>query len=109
MPSTNVGSQVAVRTGAKIGHDVKLGDFVFVGMNASLCGYIKVAEGARIAPGAIVREHTHVGRFAVVGFGAVVLEDVPDYAVVVGNPARQISSTAADPDQGSVGGLLSEQ
>lgn len=31
-----------------------------------------------------------VGKHAIVGAGAVILEDVPDYAVVVGNPARVV-------------------
>lgn len=31
-----------------------------------------------------------VGRHAIVGAGAVVTKDVPDYAVAVGNPARVI-------------------
>lgn len=47
---------------------------------------IKIGEGAWI--GANVTVMADVGRHAIVGSGAVVVKPVPDYAVVVGNPAR---------------------
>jgi UDP-2-acetamido-3-amino-2,3-dideoxy-glucuronate N-acetyltransferase len=47
-----------------------------------------VKQGATIGANAtIVCGHT-IGRFAFIGAGAVVTHDVPDYALVVGNPAR---------------------
>lgn len=49
-----------------------------------------VKRGATIGANAtIVCGHT-IGAFAFIGAGAVVVRDVPDYALVVGNPARQI-------------------
>jgi acetyltransferase EpsM len=63
-------------------------------VNAVLCGYVTLQEGAYIAPGAVVRERTKVGRYSVVGLGAVVIDDVPDGAIVAGNPARVIASVA---------------
>ena len=37
-----------------------------------------------------------VGKYAIVGASAVVTKDVPDYAVVVGNPANVIKTLEAD-------------
>ena len=37
-----------------------------------------------------------VGKFVIVGASAVVTKDVPDYAVVVGNPANVIKTLEAD-------------
>lgn len=49
-----------------------------------------VKQGATIGANAtIVCGHT-IGRFAFVGAGTVVTRDIPDYALVVGNPGRQI-------------------
>lgn len=45
-------------------------------------------KGAWFGAGATVLPGVTVGRYAVVGAAAVVTRDVPDYAVVVGNPAR---------------------
>lgn len=48
-----------------------------------------VRKGASIGANAtIVCGHT-IGRFAFIGAGTVVTKDVPDYALVVGNPGRQ--------------------
>lgn len=49
-----------------------------------------VKKGATLGANCtIVCGHT-VGQYAFIGAGAVVTKDVPDYALMVGNPARQI-------------------
>jgi acetyltransferase-like isoleucine patch superfamily enzyme len=47
-----------------------------------------VREGATIGAGAIIGPGLTIGRFAMVGMGAVVTRDVPDFYLVIGNPAR---------------------
>ena len=49
-----------------------------------------VKEYAAIGAGAVIVCGVTIGRRSLVGAGAVVTKDVPDYAVVVGNPARVI-------------------
>lgn len=51
---------------------------------------VLVREGASIGANAVVLPGVTVGRWAMVGAGAVVTHDVPDQALVVGNPARLI-------------------
>lgn len=58
---------------------------------------ISVADGAWIGSGAIILDGVQIGRNAVVGAGAVVTKDVPDYTVVVGNPARIVRDLRAEP------------
>ncbi len=48
-----------------------------------------VRKGATIGANATVVCGNDIGRFAFIGAGAVVTKDVPDYALVMGNPARQ--------------------
>ncbi|MGN1363122.1 MAG: DapH/DapD/GlmU-related protein [Methanobrevibacter sp.] len=57
-----------------------------------LCKPILIKEGAWIGAGATVLPGVCIGKYAVVGAGSVVTKDVPDYNVVVGNPARVIKT-----------------
>jgi acetyltransferase-like isoleucine patch superfamily enzyme len=47
-----------------------------------------VREGASIGSGATILPNLTIGQHAIVGAGSVVTRDVPDYAIVAGNPAR---------------------
>jgi UDP-2-acetamido-3-amino-2,3-dideoxy-glucuronate N-acetyltransferase len=49
-----------------------------------------IGKGATLGANCTIVCGNHVGPFAMVGAGAVVTKDVPAYALVVGNPARQI-------------------
>jgi UDP-2-acetamido-3-amino-2,3-dideoxy-glucuronate N-acetyltransferase len=47
-----------------------------------------VREGATIGAGCVVGNDLTIGRFAMVGMGSVVTKSVPDFHLVLGNPAR---------------------
>ena len=49
-----------------------------------------VRQGATIGANATLLCGTTIGRYAMIGAGAVVIRDVPDHALVVGNPSRRI-------------------
>ena len=111
--NVNVGSNVVIGNFVKIQNNVSvyegviLEDYVFCGPSMVFTNivdprskypqagskyYIKtlVKEGASLgANSTIVCGHT-IGKFAFIGAGAVVTKDVPDYALVVGNPARHV-------------------
>ena len=53
---------------------------------------IVIGDDVWIGGHVIVLPGVHIGTGAIVGAGAVVTKDVPDYAVVGGNPARIIKS-----------------
>lgn len=56
------------------------------------CRPVLIQKGAWIGAGSTILPGVSVGRYAVVGAASVVTKDVPDYAVVVGNPARVIKT-----------------
>jgi acetyltransferase-like isoleucine patch superfamily enzyme len=58
-------------------------------------GKTHIQYGAAIGAGAIVVTGVTIGRWALVGSGAVVTKDVPDYALVLGNPARIVGYVSA--------------
>ena len=51
-----------------------------------------VREGATVGAGAVVGSGLEIGRFALVGMGSVVTRSVPDFHLVVGNPARSVAA-----------------
>ena len=51
---------------------------------------VEILFGASIGAGAICVAPVTIGSWAMVGAGAVVIKNVPDFALVVGNPAKQI-------------------
>jgi sugar O-acyltransferase (sialic acid O-acetyltransferase NeuD family) len=88
--ASSIGKHVILNTGCQVDHDCSLGNFVHVAPSAVLCGSVQVEDGALIGANAVVIPKTKIGKLAVVGAGTVVTKDVPDYAVVVGSPARII-------------------
>ena len=53
-----------------------------------LCKPVLIKKGSWIGAGATILPGVTVGKYAIVGAASVVTHDVPDYAVVVGNPAK---------------------
>ena len=53
-----------------------------------LCKPVRIKKGAWIGAGATILPGVTVGEYAIVGAASVVTHDVPDFAVVVGNPAK---------------------
>jgi UDP-2-acetamido-3-amino-2,3-dideoxy-glucuronate N-acetyltransferase len=100
-----IGNKVTIKNGVALWDGVVLEDCVFVGPNAVFTNdknpriaYQKkpeeflptvVREGASIGANVTIVCGVEIGRHAFVGAGAVVTRDIPDYAIVVGNPARQ--------------------
>lgn len=97
--NVKVQNNVSIYTGVICEDDVFLGpSMVFTNvMNPRSAvnrrdNYLKtiVKKGATIGANATIVCGHDIGRFAFIGAGAVVTKHVPDYALVVGNPARQI-------------------
>ena len=92
--SSTIGQFVQVNRSASVGHDADVHDFSTLGPGCILAGQVTVMPGAFIGAGVTCAPEVTIGANAVVGAGAVVVRDVPDWAVVVGNPAKQIREGA---------------
>lgn len=87
-PHAKIGNHVILNTGASIDHDCVIGDYVHLAPRSVLCGRVTIGEGTLVGAGAVILPGITIGAWATVGAGSVVTKDVPDGAVVKGNPAR---------------------
>jgi UDP-2-acetamido-3-amino-2,3-dideoxy-glucuronate N-acetyltransferase len=113
----NIGQNVVVSPGVILGDNVKVQnnvsiytgviceDDVFLGPSCVFTNVINprsavnrnneyqktiVGKGASIGANATIVCGNDIGRYAFIGAGAVVTKNVPDYALIVGNPGKQI-------------------
>ena len=96
--NVKVQNNVSIYTGVTCEDDVFLGpSMVFTNISNPRSAVVRkdkyektlVKKGATIGANATILCGHTIGRFAFIGAGAVVTKDVPDYALVIGNPGRQ--------------------
>lgn len=85
-----IGDHVIINTAAIVDHECIIDDFAHIGSGATLCGGVRVGECTLVGAGSVVLPGVKLGRECTIGAGSVVVRDVPDYAKVMGNPARII-------------------
>ena len=87
-PGVRAGFSCAINRGASIGHHCEIADYVTIGPGVITGGGCRFGSGAFLGTGAVIAPEVAVAANAVIGAGAVVVHDVPEGAVVVGNPGR---------------------
>ncbi len=102
-----VGNYVKIQNNVSVYEGVELEDYVFCGPSMVFTNvkvprsefpqnesekYKKtlVRKSASIGANATILCGLNIGKYALIGAGAVILEDIPDFALVVGNPGRII-------------------
>lgn len=104
-PQVVLGNNVKVQNNVSIYTGVYCEDDVFLGPSMVFTNIVnprsaiirrdqyvstRVGKGASIGANATIVCGHNIGSYALIGAGAVVTKDVPNYALVVGNPARQM-------------------
>jgi UDP-2-acetamido-3-amino-2,3-dideoxy-glucuronate N-acetyltransferase len=99
-----VGDRVTIKNGVQLWDGMRISDDVFIGPNVTFTNdrwptsgnrafellQTTIGAGASIGGGATILPGVRIGAHAMIGAGAVVTADVPEGAVMVGNPARRI-------------------
>lgn len=112
-----IGNNVKIQNYASIYHGVEIEDGVFVGPHVCFTndnlpravnpdgrlkgsedwelGRVLVKHGASLGANATILPKVVIGKWAMVGAGAVVTRDIPDHGLVIGNPARLVGFVCA--------------
>lgn len=90
---TTIDFGVSINRGATIGHHTHIGEFTTINPGTTIASSVKIGKHVIIGAGAIVIEHVTIGDHAIIGAGSLVLKDVPENAVIYGNPARIVRYT----------------
>ena len=110
--NVKIGKNCKIQSGALIYDAAEISDFVFIGPGVILTNDrnpravkdnyemktsedwfkvgVRVLNGASIGAGSVCVAPLVIGKWSLIGAGTVVIRDVPDFALIVGNPGKQI-------------------
>jgi UDP-N-acetylglucosamine acyltransferase len=86
--TTVVGSDCFLMAYTHVAHDCRLGDRVVMANNVMLAGHVEVGDRAFLGGGAAVHQFSRVGRLAMIGGVAKVVQDCLPFVITDGHPAR---------------------
>ncbi len=84
---TRVGNDNWIMAYVHVAHDCVVGDHTIFANNATLAGHVEVGDWAILGGFTGVHQFGRVGAHSFCGVGTVLLQDLPPYVTVAGNPA----------------------
>ena len=85
---TRIGSHGNFLSYSHIAHDCVVGDHVIFSNNGTLAGHVVVEDRAIVGGLAAVHQFCRVGKMSIIGGCAKIVQDVPPFMIVDGNPAE---------------------
>ena len=85
-----IDDHVHLNLGTTVGHDCRLGRFVTTAPSVNISGNCSIGDLTYIGTNACLREGLKVPPSTTIGMGAVVVSDIKESAVYVGNPAKKL-------------------
>lgn len=83
-----IGKNCIINTAVVIEHDCRIGNHCHIAPGVHLSGGVRIGDLSFVGIGSTVIQGIKIGKNVTIGAGSVVTDDIPDNAVVVGNPAR---------------------
>jgi sugar O-acyltransferase (sialic acid O-acetyltransferase NeuD family) len=85
-----IGAGVIVNTGASIDHDCAIGEAAHIAPGAHLSGDVQIGARTLVGTGASIRQGISICSDVVLGVGSVVVRDIREPGIFVGNPAGRL-------------------
>lgn len=87
-PDSTLSDNCLMLANSFLGHDSFMDRFAHLATNSVVGANVRVGKAVHVGSNATVREKVSIGDYALIGAGSMVLTDVPENSVVVGNPAK---------------------
>jgi len=91
-PDTTIEDNCILLPNSFVGHDSTLRKFAHIATNAVVGANVDVGKAVHVGSNATIREKIKIGDYALIGSGAVVLSNVGENEIWVGNPAKLLRS-----------------
>jgi UDP-N-acetylglucosamine acyltransferase len=85
---TVIGSDNLFMACSHVGHDARIGKDCVFANSVALAGHVVVEDNVVLGGMAGVHQHSRIGRFAMLGAGAMAAQDVPPFSIAQGDRAR---------------------
>ena len=87
-----IGKNCIVSTNTTIGHDCIIDDHCHIAPGVHISGAVNIGELSFIGIGVTIIQGIKIGRNVTIGAGSVVIKDIPDNVIAVGNPAKIVKN-----------------
>jgi UDP-N-acetylglucosamine acyltransferase len=84
---TSLGSHNWIMAYVHLAHDCQVGNHTIFANNAQLAGHVEVGDYAILGGFTVVHQFVRIGAHIITGMGTILLQDVPPYMLVSGNPS----------------------
>ena len=85
-----IGNHVTLNLDCTLGHDDAIEDYCNIAPGSHISGNVTLKEGVDFGTGAVILQGLTVGKWSIIGAGAVVVNNIPDNVTAVGVPARVV-------------------
>jgi UDP-N-acetylglucosamine acyltransferase len=86
--TTVVGSDCFLMAYAHVAHDDRIGNRVIIANNVALAGHVEIADQAFLSGGVVVHQFSRIGRLAMIGGNAKIVQDCLPFVITDGVPGR---------------------
>ena len=85
-----IGNHVIINLDCTVGHDTIIKDYVTCAPSVNISGQVVIEEGCDIGTNVAIIQGKNIGKWSIIGAGAVVSRDIPSGCTAVGIPAKPV-------------------